>query len=284
MAAGILLRLFCFLPALFEQRAHVDLHQHKARKHQRRAEIAPGADALAEQEEREDRREHRLEREDKARAARCGVPLKDALDHKADARAHDAEEQRRRPDLCRAGQRGRFQKDRQHRDHHADDGEVTHAERQRIDPLIGNGPLGDHQVDRVEYRRKEADHIAEGGLERFVQRHQRKADKAQQHRNAKLLFRLFAVDDELQNRRRHHGKRADESRVGNGRIEHAVGKARIHDDERQSDQNAVLHGHEAHAAQILAENKAKHQKGRDKAEGIERQRLHILQANRRQAI
>ena len=99
-----------------------------------------------------------------------------------------------------------------------------------------------------------------------------------------FLFRLFAVDDELQNWRRHHGKRADEACIGNGRIHYAVGKARIHDDERQSDQNAVLYGHEAYAAQILSKNKAQHQKGRDKAEGIERQRLHIPQANRREAI
>ena len=212
------------------------------------------------------------------------MPLKDALDHQADARALDAEEQRRRPDLCRAGQGGRFQKDRQHRDYHADDGEVAHAERQRINPLIGNGPLGDHPVDRVKHRRKETDHITEGRLERFAQRHQSKADKAQHHRNAKLLLRLFAVDDELQNRRRHHGKRADETCIGNGRIHHTVGKARIHDDERQSNQNAVLYGHAAYAAQILSKNKAQHQKGRDKAERIERQRLHIPQANRRQAI
>ena len=92
------------------------------------------------------------------------------------------------------------------------------------------------------------------------------------------------VDDELQDRCRHHGKRADEARVGNGGIKHTVGKARIHDDKRQSDHDTVLHGHAAHTAQILVENKAQHQKGYDKAKRIERQRLHIPQADRRQAI
>ena len=57
--------------------------------------------------------------------------------------------------------------------YHADDGEVAYAERQRVDLFIRHGLFCDHQVDGVENCRKQADDIAERGLERLVQRHQR---------------------------------------------------------------------------------------------------------------
>ena len=70
------------------------------------------------------------------------------------------------------------QKYGEHQHHHADDGEVAYAERQRVDLFIRHGLFCDHQVDGVENCRKQADDIAERRLERFVQRHQRQTDEA----------------------------------------------------------------------------------------------------------
>ena len=67
----------------------------------------------------------------------------------------------------------RLQKYGEHQHHHADDGKVAHAERQRVDLFIRHGLFRDHQVDGVKHRCEQADDIAERGLERLVQRHQR---------------------------------------------------------------------------------------------------------------
>ena len=47
------------------------------------------------------------------------------------------------------------------------------AERQRVDLFIRHGLFRDHQVDGVKHRCEQTDDIAERGLERLVQRHQR---------------------------------------------------------------------------------------------------------------
>ena len=71
------------------------------------------------------------------------------------------------------GSAGVSKKYGEHQHHHADDGKVAHAERQRVDLFIRHGLFRDHQVDGVKHRCEQADDIAERGLERLVQRHQR---------------------------------------------------------------------------------------------------------------
>ena len=271
-------------PALFEQRRQIELHHDEAHEHQRRADVALDAEPLVQEKERKDRRKDRLEREDQARVARGGELLLDALNDEADAGAENAEKQRRRPDHRCGREPRRLQQQRKREHHNADDDQLAHTEGDGVDLLPGDSLLCQHQIDGVKRRHQQADDVAQRRLERFVQRQQRDADKAQQQREGKLLPRPFAVKQKFKKRREEHGHRADEARVRDRGIQHAVGRADIDHHERKPDEQAVFERFAAGVRDALAEGDAEHEKRRQKAEGVERERLHIAQADRRQAV
>lgn len=280
VARAVLRRFFI----LFQQSRHIQLHDEQAHEHQRRAEIAAHRQALAEQEIGEHGGEYRLEREDQARVARRGKLLLDALDDEADARAKHAEEQRRRPDLGRAGQARRLKKEGQPEHHHARHRRLQHAEGDGVDLRLRDRLLRHHQVHGVEGRHEQADDIARRGTQRLVERQERHACHAHRQGKAELAVRSLSVNDELKEWGKENGHRADEARVGYAGIQNAVGRAEVDRHERQPDENAVPPCFAARAEHPLVKHRAEHGEGREKAEGVERHRLHIAQANGDQAV
>lgn len=99
----------------------------------------------------------------RARVARRGKLLLDALDDEADARAKHAEEQRRRPDLGRAGQARRLKKEGQPEHHHARHRRLQHAEGDGVDLRLRDRLLRHHQIRGVKGRHEQADDIARAG-------------------------------------------------------------------------------------------------------------------------
>ena len=107
---------------------------------------------------------------------------------------------------------------------HADDAQLAHAERQRIDRRVAHGALGQQQIDSVAHRDDQADEVARGGAQPVVQRHERKTRRADREREQEPAPRLFMAEEKVEEKTEEKPEEKKEEKAG-GRRKRAARKA-----------------------------------------------------------